>query len=70
MLIKRRSMLTFNTHEMEIDVTLEQLDRWNRGMLIQDAMPQLTVSEREFIKTGITPEEWDAHFKEPEDDGE
>ena len=68
MLIKRRSIITFNTHEMEIDVTQDQLDRWQCGMLIQDAMPQLTDSEREFIKTGITPEEWDTHMKGDDDE--
>lgn len=35
---------------------------WNTGMLIQDAFPMLTPEQREFIKTGITPEEWDAAF--------
>jgi len=48
---------------MEIDVTLEQLRSWQvDGVLIQNAMPHLTSDEREFIKTGITPEEWDSAF--------
>jgi|TARA_R100000234_G_C4991961_1_gene176008 hypothetical protein len=48
---------------MEIDVTLEQLSSWQvDGVLIQNAMPHLTPDEREFIKTGITPEEWDSAF--------
>jgi len=34
------------------------------GMLIQDAMPNVSVDEREFIMTGITPEEWDSTFNE------
>lgn len=70
MLIKRRSMLSMEVHEMEINVTHEQIERWERGMLIQDAMPHLTASEREFIKTGITPEEWAKTFPEPEEDDE
>lgn len=32
------------------------------GVLIQDAFPMLTPAQREFIKTGITPDEWDAMF--------
>jgi hypothetical protein len=43
---------------MEIDVTEEQLDEWKYGILIQRAMPHLTPGEREFIMTGITPEEF------------
>ena len=47
---------------MEIEVTQEQLSSWESGTLIQNAMPHLTPDEREFIMTGITPEEWDSAF--------
>ena len=63
MQIIRPSPFSGNTNVMEIDVTLEQLSSWQvDGILIQDAMPHLTPDEREFIKTGITPEEWDSAF--------
>ena len=63
MLITRTSTLSGNTNSMEIEVTQEQLSSWQvDGILIQDAMPHLTPDEREFIKTGITPEEWDSAF--------
>ena len=63
MLITKTSPFSGNTNVMEIDVTLEQLSSWQvDGVLIQDAMPHLTPDEREFIKTGITPEEWDSAF--------
>lgn len=62
MKIKKVSMLTGIEHTMEIPVTLEQLFNWTVGdMHIQDAMPNLTADEREFIKTGITQEEWDLY---------
>jgi hypothetical protein len=48
-------------HEQEIDVTVEQIQAWRDGALIQNAMPNLTADEREFIKTGITAEEWDKY---------
>jgi hypothetical protein len=32
--------------------------KWSNGELIQRAFPTLDSSQREFIKTGITPEEW------------
>jgi len=48
---------------MDIDVTQEQLDKWEAGEFIQWVMPHLTTSEREFIMTGITSEEWDHIFE-------
>ena len=63
MKIIRTSPFSGNINEQEIDVTELQLALWKSGgMLIQDAMPGLTPDEREFIKTGITPDEWDAMF--------
>ena len=60
MLIIRRSGLTGNISTMDIDVTQEQINEWEGGSLIQDAMPDLTPDEREFIMTGITQEEWES----------
>lgn len=37
------------------------------GVLIQDAFPMLTPAQREFVKTGITPEEWADTFGSEED---
>lgn len=59
MLITRTSMFTGKTTTLDIPVTQEQLDNWNKGMMIQNAMPNLSVDDREFIKTGVTKEEWD-----------
>ena len=64
MLITRTSSLSGNTNSMEIEVTQEQLSSWESGVLIQNAMPNLSADEREFIMTGITPEEWDSAFKQ------
>jgi len=57
MLIKRVAMGGADV-EMEIDVTQEQLDRWNGGELINVAMPHLPPPEREFLMTGTTPKMW------------
>ncbi len=58
MRIVKKSQLTGNTHIMNIDVTIAQLNAWADGTSIQTAMPNLSADEREFIKTGITPDEW------------
>ncbi len=63
MKITRISPFSGNTNSMEIEVTQEQLSSWESGVLIQNAMPNLSADEREFIMTGITPEEWDSAFK-------
>jgi len=58
--ITRTSPFSGEDNTMEINVTLEQLDAWHNGTaLIQDAFPWLTVDEREFIMTGLLPDEWD-----------
>ena len=62
MLITRTSPFSNKTNIMKIDVTKEQIALWESGTLIQNAMPNLSADEREFIMTGITPEEWDSAF--------
>jgi len=59
MKITRTSILTGKTHTMDLPVSQEQLDAYAKGEYIQYAFPQLLPEEREFIKTGITPAEWD-----------
>lgn len=70
MLISKTSIFTGKTHTMDLPVTMEQIDRYVKsGAKIQDVFPHLTPGQREFLMTGVTPEEWDAAFP-PEDDGE
>ena len=64
MRIIRTSRLTGNTTHWDMPITQAQMDAWVDGELIQNAMPQLDADEREFIMTGIIPEEWDAEFNE------
>ena len=62
MKITRVSPFSNKKTTLEIDVTARQIASWEKGELIQDAMPNLTPDEREFIKTGVTPDEWDDVF--------
>lgn len=63
MIIKRVSLFSGNLNEREIDISEEEyLDirrKMMEGVLIQDAAPNLSPDEREFIATGITTEEFD-----------
>jgi hypothetical protein len=67
MLITKTSMQSGKVNTLEIGVTQDQLDAWNNGELIQNAMPDLSPDEREFLMTGVTSEEWDEMFLEDED---
>ena len=62
MKITRVSPFSNKKTTLEIAVTAKQIASWEKGELIQDAMPNLTAGEREFIKMGITPDEWDDIF--------
>ena len=69
MQIRRTSMSTGVVHAREIDCTQEQLNLYySFGANLQDAFPNLSPGDREFIKTGITPEEWDEMFSPFEDE--
>jgi hypothetical protein len=63
-IITRKSMISGELNSMELDVTQDQLNLWQGGELIQDVFPHLNADEREFIKTGITPQEWSDTFGE------
>ena len=64
MLITRKSLISGNINSMSLPITEEQYNAWEQGTLVQDAMPHLTPDEREFVMTGITPEEWADNFGE------
>ena len=67
MKITRRSILTGKTHTREINATRQEIAAWKAGALIQDAMPFLSDEDREFVMSGITPEEWNKTFGSEED---
>lgn len=67
MLITRTSLLSGITHTRDIPCTAEQLQAWQNGQYIQNAMPNVSDSDREFLISGVTPEEWDEAFGEEED---
>jgi len=67
--ITRKSPLTGKVTIMDLPVTVAQLELWQvKRVLIQDAMPQLTNEQREFIMTGYTPEDWAVMFPPEEEE--
>lgn len=65
--ITRVSTLTGEEHTLRLPVSQVQMERWEMGELAQDVFPHLSASQREFIISGITEEEWDHAFGETED---
>lgn len=59
MLIVRKHPFNGKINSRHIEVTVEQLLRWENGELIQKAMPNLTSDEREFIMTGLLPQDFE-----------
>lgn len=60
MIITRKSLISGEVHHREIQVSSDQLDKWKSGQNIQEACPDLSADDREFIMTGSIPEEWDS----------
>jgi len=58
MIIERTSPVTGAKNRMDLPVTAEQLQAWQSGTLIQQAMPHLSPDEREFLMTGIHGDDW------------
>lgn len=51
--------------EMKVTATPEQMQAYlgqRPCVLIQDALPDATADEREFIISGVTPQEWEKLF--------
>lgn len=60
--ITRTSIITHKEHTLEIDITQEELDQIAGGKCIQNVVPHLSDDLREFIKSGITPDEWEEYM--------
>ncbi len=65
--ITRKSMFTGVVRTLDLPVTEDQMRAYENGMFVQDAFPSLCPADREFIKTGVTQEEWDEAFGDEED---
>jgi hypothetical protein len=64
MIITRQSPFSGKVNSLDIDITQAQIALYEAGELIQNAFPNISPDEREFIKTGITKEEWEETFGE------
>ena len=64
MIVERQSIVSGKVYQMDINITEEQLFNFINGRsgLVQEAFPDLSIDEREFIISGIHPDEWNELF--------
>ena len=65
--ITKQSKISGKFHTRDLPITKDQLDRWLAGELIQDVMPELSDSDREFLISGSTDKEWKDTFQDDVD---
>jgi hypothetical protein len=65
MIITRTSELSGIRRSLNLPISIVQILEWQGGKLIQEAFPQLNPSQREFLMTGITDDEWNTMLDEP-----
>ena len=57
-IMEKVSPVTGKSNTMAINATPEQVEAWVNGTLIQDAMPNASVDEREFCIARCDPQCW------------
>jgi len=62
--VTRQSVLTRKINTMELPILQEHLDIYDTvgDILVQDAFPNLNAEQREFLISGITPQEWNKYI--------
>ena len=69
--LTKTSILTGKINTMTLPITQDQLDLYNNTKInIQEVFPNLDSGQREFIKTGITQEEWDKLILDSSNEGD
>jgi hypothetical protein len=58
---QRRCDITDTIYSVVVDKSA--YNAWKSGAFAQDAFPNLTNDQREFLISGTTPAEWDEMFK-------
>ena len=57
--IEKTSPVTGRVNIMEIEMDPNDYVRWKKGGVnIRDALPYLSADEREFLISGVSPEDW------------
>lgn len=64
MLITKTSPFSGKENTLDINITEDQLQEYlSSNKHIQNVLPHLSAEHREFLMTGVTPDEWNKMFK-------
>jgi hypothetical protein len=64
--VRVKSLFGGEWNEAVLDITQDQWNEWQSGrQLIQNALPHLNNSQREFLMSGATEGEWTKLWAEP-----
>ena len=55
-------LCTVKKEVYSVTVAKADIEKWQAGTLLQDAFRYLNADQREFVKTGTTPAEWENIF--------
>tara|TARA_B100000900_G_C20138239_1_gene536850 strand:+ start:133 stop:348 length:216 start_codon:yes stop_codon:yes gene_type:complete len=58
----RKDIFTGKINTMVLNVSLDQMMAYHDGEVVQNAFPQLSVDEREFLISGVLPEDQDQYW--------
>ena len=62
MIVEKQSIFSGDINTMEINVSISQVQDWQNGTLIQNAMPNLKPHEREFLLSGMSKKEQEKFY--------
>lgn len=65
--VTRMSIISGVVRTRDINITEEQLNRFQNGELIQRVAPHLSADDREFLISGISSDEWNTICEPLED---
>ena len=61
---RQYSTMTFSISQQEYETAMVA---WKAGTSIENAFPTLNAGEREFLKTGMTPDVWESVYGKDND---
>jgi len=64
MIITRKSLFSGIERSLDLPITDAQWAAYEAGGLVQKTLTDCTPDQREFVLTGMTPDEWDGLFEE------
>lgn len=68
-MIDNRPLVSGIIRTLHFPVTEDQIEAWERGQSIQEAMPTLSKTQRQFIVTEAIDIKYDMLYKDYTDDG-